>query len=103
MNIYVNIAQAPLISAFTEFQEADITEWWPNGYGNQTLYQVYVYFESNISQEISSKKIKIGFRTVELNQDYVTQNKSQGELNFHWVYIHHFGLMLCCCQSYVKY
>ncbi|KAL5010698.1 hypothetical protein ScPMuIL_013003 [Solemya velum] len=59
-------------------KEENIMMWWPNGYGNQTLYQLYVYFESKISPEISSKKIKIGFRTVKLNQEYVTQNKSQG-------------------------
>ncbi|XP_069119569.1 beta-mannosidase-like isoform X2 [Argopecten irradians] len=53
-----------------------IKMWWPNGYGNQTLYTLYAFFSSG--QEMSGKKVNIGFRTVELVQDFVSTNQSFG-------------------------
>ncbi|KAL3837189.1 hypothetical protein ACJMK2_022560 [Sinanodonta woodiana] len=52
--------------------------WWPNEYGEQSLYNLNVAFTSKDGAEVSNKKIRFGFRTVELVQDYVSVNKSQG-------------------------
>ncbi|XP_015586922.1 beta-mannosidase isoform X2 [Cephus cinctus] len=41
--------------------------WWPNGYGEQRLYNLKV--QSLIGQESTEKNIRIGFRTVELVQE----------------------------------
>ena len=60
-------------------QSVKIEEWWPNGYGKQVLYDLYVFFEAS-DGEMSTKKIRMGFRTVELVQDYVSANKSLGML-----------------------
>ncbi|XP_071101412.1 beta-mannosidase-like [Haliotis cracherodii] len=49
-----------------------IDRWWPNGYGNQTRYNVNVTFTSN--NEVSNKQRRVGFRTVELVQDPVGNN-----------------------------
>ena len=55
-----------------------IKEWWPNGYGSQTLYPLYAFFYSSDGSETPAKKVKVGFRTVELVQEYVSSNKSHG-------------------------
>ncbi|GFN78881.1 beta-mannosidase [Plakobranchus ocellatus] len=47
--------------------------WWPNGYGNQPLFTLNATFVSG--GESSSRSLRIGFRTVELVQEPVT-NKS---------------------------
>ena len=60
-------------------QSVKIEEWWPNGYGKQALYDLYVFFEAS-DGEMSTKKIRMGFRTVELIQDYVSANKSLGKV-----------------------
>lgn len=54
-----------------------IHEWWPNGYGNQTLYDLFIFFTDAFGT-MNNKKIRIGFRTVEVVQDYVSVNKSLG-------------------------
>lgn len=54
-----------------------IKEWWPNGYGNQTLYDLFVFFTDSFGV-MNNKKIRIGFRTVEIVQDYVSADKSLG-------------------------
>lgn len=54
-----------------------IKEWWPNGYGNQTLYDLFVFFTDSAGT-MNNKKIRIGFRTVEIVQDYVSADKSLG-------------------------
>ncbi|XP_049287593.1 beta-mannosidase [Anopheles funestus] len=55
-----------------------VERWWPNGFGKQALYSLYVRWEddavngvklANPDTMISEKVIRIGFRTVELRQD----------------------------------
>lgn len=52
--------------------------WWPNGYGRQKLYNLYVKWEDNAINNvqlhyretlIDEKVIRIGFRTIQLSQE----------------------------------
>ncbi|KAG7173221.1 Beta-mannosidase-like [Homarus americanus] len=52
-------------------EEGQVEMWWPNGYGAQPLYQLTVLWANKIESETSSKSVRVGFRTVELNQDFV--------------------------------
>ncbi|XP_045532778.1 beta-mannosidase [Pieris brassicae] len=42
-----------------------VSLWWPNGYGEHPLYDLKISL-TNEENELSQKKLKIGFRTVEL-------------------------------------
>ncbi|CAG9764679.1 unnamed protein product [Ceutorhynchus assimilis] len=47
-----------------------IHEWWPNGYGDQPLYELEIIFASGDNyQDVIIKTQRIGFRTVELVQE----------------------------------
>lgn len=47
-----------------------ISEWWPNGYGTQTLYNLLIFFKSDDGdREISYRHAKIGFRTIEIIEE----------------------------------
>lgn len=59
-------------------QDFVVQEWWPNGYGAQHLYQLYAFFTSSDGRTISAKKLTIGFKTVELVQDFVSGDPKQG-------------------------
>ncbi|XP_050523227.1 beta-mannosidase isoform X2 [Daktulosphaira vitifoliae] len=56
--------------------------WWPNGYGEQKLYNLKVEFISRISTQ--TKTIKIGFRTAELIQELVDKNNVEKGLSFYF-------------------
>lgn len=60
--------------------------WWPNGYGEQPLYELKAAWTSEDKTETSNKIVKVGFRTVELNQDFVDpDDTTKGGMytNFH--------------------
>ncbi|XP_012940722.1 beta-mannosidase [Aplysia californica] len=59
----------------------DVLLWWPNGYGHQNLYLTNVTFTSG--SDVSSREVKVGFRTVELIQDPVSSDTSKG-LSFYF-------------------
>ena len=59
-------------------QSVGVSAWWPNGYGNQTLYNVTVVYTDGMGT-MDTNNIRIGFRTVELIQDYVSADKSLGK------------------------
>ncbi|XP_058443272.1 beta-mannosidase-like isoform X2 [Malaya genurostris] len=55
--------------------------WWPNGYGTQKLYNLYVKWEDNLVNSIkvhdretliAEKVIRIGFRNIKLSQEETT-------------------------------
>lgn len=58
-------------------QSANVQRWWPNGYGSQKLYSLYVIFTSS-NGEVTSRTKRVGFRTVELVQDPVSADPKQG-------------------------
>ncbi|XP_048729184.2 beta-mannosidase-like isoform X1 [Ostrea edulis] len=59
-------------------ENLDIEEWWPNGYGAQRLYKLYAFFTSVDGHSMSGKKLTIGFKTVELVQEFVSGDPNQG-------------------------
>ncbi|XP_076456122.1 LOW QUALITY PROTEIN: beta-mannosidase-like [Babylonia areolata] len=58
-------------------ESAGVKRWWPNGYGSQTLYTLYIIFTSG-SGEVTSQTKRVGFRTIELVQDPVSSDPKQG-------------------------
>ncbi|XP_070207159.1 beta-mannosidase-like isoform X2 [Littorina saxatilis] len=58
-------------------KSAGVKQWWPNGYGKQTLYNVYFVFTA-ANGEVTSQRRRIGFRTIELVQDPVSALPQQG-------------------------
>ncbi|XP_076069531.1 beta-mannosidase isoform X2 [Oratosquilla oratoria] len=64
-------------SVFVDEDKVDM--WWPNGYGTQRLYDLTVGWKNKHRPEESSKSVRVGFRTVELNQDFVvSEDESKG-------------------------
>ncbi len=51
-----------------EFSASDVELWWPNEYGDQTLYQLSVSF-TPYGGDASTVEQRVAFRTVELVQD----------------------------------
>ncbi|XP_045607068.2 beta-mannosidase isoform X1 [Procambarus clarkii] len=62
--------EALLAFTFT-LEEGQVEMWWPNGYGGQPLYQLTIQWTDEDDSETSSKSVRVGFRTIELNQDFV--------------------------------
>lgn len=62
-------AEAPLESekVTLSLQITDPKLWWPNGYGEQPLYQVVVTLKAG-AQTLDEKKFQLGLRTIELRQ-----------------------------------
>lgn len=56
--------------------QLSVNLWWPNGFGQANLYPLNVTFVSESKNEVSTKIQKIGFRTVELIQDELTQGRT---------------------------
>jgi len=48
-----------------------VKPWWPNGYGSPVLYDTEVIFSNSLG-ELDRRDIKIGFRTVDLVQESVS-------------------------------
>ncbi|CAK1550482.1 unnamed protein product [Leptosia nina] len=46
-----------------------ISLWWPNGYGEQPLYDLEVGLMNEGESHVSRKQVRIGFRTIELVED----------------------------------
>ncbi|XP_025081545.1 beta-mannosidase-like isoform X2 [Pomacea canaliculata] len=59
-------------------QSVGIKRWWPNGYGNQSLYDVLITFTADVTKEVSSVQRRIGFRTIELIQKNVSSDPNHG-------------------------
>ncbi|CAO4387518.1 unnamed protein product [Caenorhabditis nigoni] len=56
--------------------EKEPQRWWPNGMGEQKLYDIHV------AMGYQKKQKKIGFKTVELVQDYIDPKKPEYGRNF---------------------
>lgn len=53
--------------------QTDVKTWWPNGYGEQPLYNLSIEFETK-NDDVQSRTIFIGFRTAELIQKQIDKN-----------------------------
>ncbi|CAG9789387.1 unnamed protein product [Diatraea saccharalis] len=64
-----------------------VRSWWPNGYGNQNLYDLDVVL-SQENNAVSKKHVRVGFRTLELVQVDISEklrNATFGQgLTFHF-------------------
>lgn len=58
-------------SAVLTVPTVDISLWWPNGYGNASLYTLEATYASENLIEQDTRQIKIGFREISLNQDEI--------------------------------
>ncbi|XP_013386685.1 beta-mannosidase isoform X2 [Lingula anatina] len=59
------------ITATLKIDKGKVKTWWPNGHGEQPLYYVEVLFTSQTTSELTAKRVRVGFRTVELIQDKI--------------------------------
>ena len=54
--------------------EASVERWWPNGYGDQRLYDLQLTFGPRGHQEQTSKAIRVAFRFVRSQFGAIEQN-----------------------------
>eukprot|EP00095_Tigriopus_kingsejongensis_P004036 maker-scaffold5_size1054832-snap-gene-4.13 protein:Tk04036 transcript:maker-scaffold5_size1054832-snap-gene-4.13-mRNA-1 annotation:"Beta-mannosidase" len=64
------------ISVEIKRDQSNIDLWWPNGFGNQTLYDILVEFTDEATNELSSLTKKVGFRTVEVIQEPLEKGRT---------------------------
>ncbi|VEN43827.1 unnamed protein product [Callosobruchus maculatus] len=57
------------ISVVCEIPKGSVHTWWPNGYGAHDLYLLKVRYSTEEESEVSTKEVRVGFRTIELVQD----------------------------------
>ena len=77
MHIHVHVCVLTCTCVYF-VQSENIQRWWPNGYGNQTMYNVYFVFTAS-NGDVTSTMKRIGFRKIELVQDPVSANTDQGD------------------------
>ncbi|CAJ0941017.1 unnamed protein product, partial [Mesorhabditis belari] len=79
----IRTADASSGSAFIEvnISKLAVDLWWPNGHGTQTLYTITGQLAGVAN---SMKKIKVGFRSVELVQDWIDENKKEKGRHFYF-------------------
>lgn len=63
------------ISGSTTVQSDAVECWWPNGFGNQTLYYMDISVRDDKNNSVGSSTRRIGFRTIVLNEDVVSQEQ----------------------------
>ncbi|XP_060872460.1 beta-mannosidase [Metopolophium dirhodum] len=61
----------------------DVSTWWPNGYGEQPLYNLSIEFKTK-NDDVESRTISIGFRTAELIQKQIDKNDPSLGLSFYF-------------------
>ncbi len=61
-------------TAELRIQRKEVELWWPNGYGEQKLYDLNVVVQDSHMNDVDNKHYrKVGFRTVELVQEPLSQ------------------------------
>lgn len=56
-----------------KISRSGINQWWPNGQGNPNMYKLTAKVYDQSGEETSRKRIKVGFRTVELVQKSIAE------------------------------
>nr|CAI5847146.1 unnamed protein product [Callosobruchus analis] len=64
------------ISIVYEIPKGSVHTWWPNGYGAHDLYLLKIRYSAKDESEVSTKEVRIGFRTIELVEDPVGKGYS---------------------------
>ena len=61
------------VTGFTIIPQEDVELWWPVGMGPQTLYCITIDLVSGSGQTLASVSKRVGFRTIVLNGDPVSE------------------------------
>uniref|UniRef100_A0AAF5D2I6 beta-mannosidase n=1 Tax=Strongyloides stercoralis TaxID=6248 RepID=A0AAF5D2I6_STRER len=68
------------VGTFFKISKKSVKLWWPINYGNQTMYTLYASTGSVIQQ-----KIRIAFRSIKLNQDFIDKTNPDKGRNFYFL------------------